>query len=114
MTFPKTLNRDEVAAWIHALWAERGEPESEDYTVADAVIEFIDSRTLPQETPEYVKHMEDTITKFGPLSSRDSDGDAEYQTWLAEMDEGGSSHEEWMARLVTAESYAEDKRDGAR
>lgn len=80
---PESLDRDAVAAWVHSLWAVRGEPESEDYVVADAVINFIDTRLGMKDDPAYVAHMERAAAAGEPALPATDD------EWKARLVEGG-------------------------
>ncbi len=50
---PDHRDREALALWVHSLWATGSSPKPEDYTVADAMIEYIDARLYGEPSPAY-------------------------------------------------------------
>ena len=128
--FPKDLDREKVAAWVHNLWALDGPAMPEDYTVADAVIGYIESRLYPEDARYeawLASKQEPKALGVGPLDTEDPASRFAATEPLPVMTEPKGepmlpiyetgtppTHREWTDRLVISESYADDARDAER
>lgn len=77
---PDHRDREALALWVHSLWATDGKAKSEDYTVADGLAAYIDSRLYGESDPAYEKWLEDRANPALPATDDE---------WKNRLVEGG-------------------------